>query len=284
MPALADRIEFAPPPPPGMLRALGLAILAHLLLVAALTWGVNWKRTDTTITAEAELWAAVPQTAAPKLVEPPPIPESKPEPKPEPKSEPIEPPKPTPPAPPDIVEKKTKPPPKVEPKPDPAPTKPLAKPEPKPKPETEPVKPKVDTAAQKKKLEAEDAKRQEDQRQENMNRMAGLAGATGGEKSTGTAQQSSGPSPGYAGRIAARIKPNIVFAGNLPDNPRVEVEIKAAPDGTILGRPRVTKSSGNREWDEAVVRAIEKTEVLPRDTDGRVPNTIPLSARPNDFN
>ena len=279
MHTLADRIEFAPPPQPGMVRALGLAIVAHLLLVLALTWGVNWNRAPTTMTAEAELWASVPQMAAPKLVEPTP--------KPEPVVE-LPRPKPIPPAPtlPDIVQEKTKPPPTVKPKPEPEPVppKPVAKPESKPKPEVEPAKPKLDTAAQNKLRAAEEAKRQEQQRQENLNRMADLAGATGGEKSTGTAQQSAGPSAGYAGRIAARIKPNIVFTGNLPDNPRVEVEIRAAPDGTILGRPKISKSSGNREWDEAVVRAIEKTEILPRDTDGRVPSTIPLSARPNDFN
>ena len=45
----------------------------------------------------------------------------------------------------------------------------------------------------------------------------------------------------------------------------VSVEVRMAPDGTVLGRPRVLKSSGNKEWDEAVVRAFEKTEVLPRD-------------------
>ena len=283
MHTLADRIEFAPPPQPGVVRALGLAIVAHLLLVLALTWGVNWNRAPTTITAEAELWAAVPQTAAPKLAEPTPKPEPMVEP---PKPKPA-PPAPTPPKPPDIVQEKTKPPkvkPEPEPEPEPKPPKPVTKPEPKPKPEVEPAKPKPDTAAQNKLRAAEEAKRQEQQRQENLDRMAGLAGATGGEKATGTAQQSAGPSAGYAGRIAARIKPNIVFAGNLPDNPRVEVEIRAAPDGTILGRPKISKSSGNREWDEAVVRAIEKTEVLPRDTDGRVPGTIPLSARPNDFN
>ena len=42
MQAASDRLAFAPPPPPGMLRAFGLALVAHALLVAALTWGVNW--------------------------------------------------------------------------------------------------------------------------------------------------------------------------------------------------------------------------------------------------
>ncbi|MDO9315547.1 MAG: protein TolA, partial [Burkholderiaceae bacterium] len=63
--ATADRAEFAPPQPPGQLRALGLAVFAHVLLLGALTWGVNWKRSDTVLTVEAELWSAVPRQAAP---------------------------------------------------------------------------------------------------------------------------------------------------------------------------------------------------------------------------
>ena len=288
MPVHADRIDFAPPAQPGMVRALGLAILAHLILVAALTWGVNWKSENITLSAEAELWASVPQSAAPKLVEPPPA--AKP-------PAPVPVPKPTIAAKqpeasdntPDIVQEKAKPPPKPAKLPEPLPPppqKPKLEPKPEPKPATtpEPAKPKPDTAAQNKLRANEEAKRLEDERAKNLERIAGLAGGTGGPRATGTAPQSAGMSQGYAGRIAARIKPNIVFTGSLPDNPRVEVEIKAAPDGTILGRPRITKSSGSREWDEAVVRAIEKTEILPRDTDGRVPSTIPLSARPNDFN
>ena len=40
----ADRPEFAPPPQRGTVRALILALIAHALLIAALTWGVRWKR------------------------------------------------------------------------------------------------------------------------------------------------------------------------------------------------------------------------------------------------
>ena len=34
--------------------------------------------------------------------------------------------------------------------------------------------------------------------------------------------------------------------------------------------------------DDAVLRAIDKTEVLPRDTDGRVPSSFEISFRPRD--
>ena len=81
MPAAKERLEFAPPRPPGQLRSFGLAVLAHTLLLAALTWGVSWKRQTPTISADAELWAAVPKEAAPNVVEPPPSPEPEPAPK-----------------------------------------------------------------------------------------------------------------------------------------------------------------------------------------------------------
>jgi colicin import membrane protein len=74
MNAAADRLEFAPPPQPGLLRAFVLAVVAHLLLLAALTWGVRWKNDTRELSAEAELWSSVPVQAAPKLVEAPPAP------------------------------------------------------------------------------------------------------------------------------------------------------------------------------------------------------------------
>ena len=70
----AERPEFLPPPETGRGPALGLALLAHLLLVGALAWGVAWKRDDAVLSAEAELWAATPQQAAPRAEEAPPPP------------------------------------------------------------------------------------------------------------------------------------------------------------------------------------------------------------------
>ena len=63
----ADRLDFAPPPQPAAVRAFVLAVLAHVLLLLALTWGVNWKRESKNVAAEAELWSGVPQQPAPKV-------------------------------------------------------------------------------------------------------------------------------------------------------------------------------------------------------------------------
>jgi len=127
----------------------------------------------------------------------------------------------------------------------------------------------------------QEAQKLDAMRKDNLNRMAALAGATGAPDAKGTAPQSSGPSPGYAGRISARIKPNIVFTDDIAGNPVAEVEVRTAPDGTILSR-KLIKSSGVKSWDEAVLKAIDKTEKLPPDTDGRVPGSLIIGFRPKD--
>ena len=54
----ADRILFAPPSAPGLVRSIGLALAAHGVLLAALTWGVSWNR-GTTLSVEAELLSLI---------------------------------------------------------------------------------------------------------------------------------------------------------------------------------------------------------------------------------
>jgi len=280
MNAAAERLEFAPPTTPGLLRALLLALLAHGLLVAALTWGVQWKRDAQQLSAEAELWAALPQEAAPPEPLPPPPPAP----------EPVR----QPPAPPPVVE-----PPKVDialerEKQRLQKQKQLEREKQQEKLQQEKLRQeqlkaeklkqaqadKAKLAQEKKKAEQE-TKRLEAQRLQNLQRMAGMAGATGGANASGIALKSAGPSASYAGRIRARIKPNIVFTEELQGNPTAEVEVRTAPDGTIVGR-KVTQSSGVKEWDEAVLKAIDKTQVLPRDIDGSMPSALLLVFRPKD--
>ena len=126
-----------------------------------------------------------------------------------------------------------------------------------------------------------DAARLAAAREANLKRMLGQAGATGGATDTGSAARSSGPSASYAGRIMARIKPNIVFSDTPDGNPMATVEVRLAPDGTIVAK-RLVKSSGVKSWDDAVLRAIERTEVLPRDIDGRVPPPFQIDFRLRD--
>ena len=136
-------------------------------------------------------------------------------------------------------------------------------------------------AQRKAEQEKRQAQLQEQLRKEQMARMMGQAGASGSPQSTGTAQQSSGPSGSYLGKVIAAIRPNIVFTEIAPGNPRAEVEVRVAPDGTITGR-RLVKSSGHPAWDEAALRAIDRTGTLPRDTDGRVYSPMLIGLRPQD--
>jgi len=122
---------------------------------------------------------------------------------------------------------------------------------------------------QQQRAEAE-AKQLAAQREANLRRMAGMAGSEGNEKSTGTAQRDAGPSGSYGGLVAAKVKPNIVYPDAISGNPRAEVEVRLSPDGTIVGK-RLVKSSGNKAWDDAVLRALDRTETLPRDVGGRAP-------------
>jgi len=292
--AVLERDMFAPQQPPGMRSGLALAILAHVFLIVALTFGVNWKASEPEGVV-AELWSALPQTAAPRPT-------------------PIEP-KPAPPV--------------VEPKPAP----PVAKPEPAPAPKVdaqiaieraqrerarrEEVE-RAEAARQAELRKREDAKREDAKRAEakrveaerqraaeqaeqkklaeqtkkdearqaaireaNLRKMMKEAGSSDNPAATGTAAQTAGPSAGYAGRIRAQVRPNIVLTASIEGNPQATVAVRVSLDGTIVGR-KIVKSSGSAAWDETVLRAIDKTEKLPKDVDGTIPPTFEITFRPRD--
>ena len=251
-----------PQRPAGLGRGAMLALLVHGGLLLALALGVSWRASEPT-GATAELWAAVPEFAAPAAEAPPPRPVPPPQPvaKPEPKVEPA----PSRDA--EIAIEKAKKERERE--------KALEA-----RAEAEKKRQQALQEEQRKKLaEKAELERLEKLRQDNLKRIAGQAGATGVPSATGTAARDAGPSASYAGRIIARVKPNIVLTETVIGSPRAEVEVRAAPDGTIIGR-RLIKSSGNKDWDDAVLRALDRTEMLPRDTDGRVPSPITIGFTP----
>jgi colicin import membrane protein len=283
----ADRLEFAPPPTSGVWRALSLALLAHVFLLAALTWGVSWKRDAVSASAEAELWSAVPQEAAPRLLETPP---EAPAPQPEQTKSLAHPPPQAQPAAPraDIVLAKEKLRLKKEKlleiekqrleklKLEKAEKLKLDKLE-KEKEAVEEKKKMQSEAKRKEALKAQkeklDAQKIEAQRELNLKRMAGLAGATGAAEAKGSALRSSGPSASYAGRIVKSIKDNTLFSDPNAGHPTVKILVRAGATGTILSR-RIVTPSGNKAWDDAVLRAIDKMDTLPRDVDGRIPDVL----------
>lgn len=271
-----------------------LSLAAHGLLLFALVTAVQW-RTHSPDIVSAELWASVPETAAPSPAAPPaPPPEPTPTPAPQP-------------APPPPAAVSAEPPPKVDIATERAERAEKARRE-RLAAETEAARRKKDQAraeAEKKRLEREQLERDrrlkreqaeaaaaearlEQQRQDNLKRMMGQAGATAPSVTAasapglaGTGTRNAAPSASYAGRLVAVIRSNLVFTGDVPGNPVAEVRVRATATGAILSREFV-KRSGHAAWDDAVLRAIDKTGTLPRDTDGRVPPEIIISFRPKE--
>jgi colicin import membrane protein len=292
-----------PRPPGGMGKGAALALVVHVGLIVALTTAVDW-RTETPTPVSAELWASVPLSAPPAPVAPPAPAPAPAEPAPAPAPAPVPAPAPTPaPAPAPV------PPPAVKaPEPDIAIEKAARAKAEKAKAEkaekaaaeqaqAEKIKSEKIKAekAQADKLKAEKEARAaadkearaaaaEDarlarQREENLKRMMGEAGNATGRG--GSATQEAAPSAAYAGRVAARIRRELVFTGNVPESAEAEVLVVSTSLGNIVSR-RITKSSGYAEWDDAVLRAVDKTGVLPRDVDGRVPREMTLVFRRRD--
>jgi colicin import membrane protein len=294
--ATAERPEFAPPEEGQIWRSLALAVFAHVLLVVALTYGLHWQRESENVAVEAELWSALPQEAAPKPVPAPP---------------------PPPPAPAPVVKAPPAPEPPAKKDADIAIEREKQRRELEKQREAELARERITEqrklAAEKKHQEelakrreeqqeaklreqekrkedekkrklqeakaAQDAKLREQARQDQIRRSLAMAG-TGSPSSNGTAAHSSGPSAGWGAKVQARVRPNIVFTEAAEGNPKAEVEVRCSPDGTIVGK-RLVHSSGNKAWDEAVLRALDRTESLPRDVDGRVPSPVIIGFKPH---
>jgi colicin import membrane protein len=290
--------QFRPQDAGGWKPGLAMAFFIHLFLIGGLALGVNWKIQPPPAAVEAEMWTEVPKIE--DVVPPVPVP-------PQPVVVPPKPVEPEPavekpadkPADMAIVPVKPKvPKPKVE-KEDKKPLKKDTKKEPKPKEvflpdtpkkaptktdskaDTKPAKPVVDPKAEAKAKAAADAQAKADaeklaaQRRANLDRlMRNLAQDQ---------ISSAGLSDSYIGRIVARVKSNIVFPRDGVDgNPAALVKVECAADGRIT-RSTVIAASGNQQWDQAVIRALERTQVLPLDEHKRVPCPFEINFRPNDF-
>jgi len=316
------------PKAPGRWRAIALALIVHLALVAFLWIGVSWQN-KTPLAVEAEIWDPQIKEAAP-LPQPEPQPEL-PQPTPS-QAAPVPEPQATPPkaaepilVKPDIalekekekkrkeqeqrdaaLEKQAKQARDLQAKRDQekrekidqekqAKTERLKKE--KQEDDKKLAKQKEDADAMKKaeadKLAAEklqkqaaaDNKAAQQRRQEETNRL--LSQATSSSGGVGTAAKSQGPrgDAGYAGKIAARIRMNTTFdvPPGLAGNPPVEYAVELLPDGSIRS-VRLIQSSNLPGFDEAVARAINKSQPFPPDKDGKVPTSISVIHKPKDNN
>jgi colicin import membrane protein len=268
------RDPLLPHPPGGMAGGAAAALAVHAALALALAAAVSWRTSSTEVVASAELWAAVPQVAAPAAAAPPPAPPVQaPTPAPAPPPEPAR----ASPRAPDIAVERER---EREREKERRAAEDAARAKEKEREREKDREREKERALAKAKAEAEAQEaRLAAQRAENLRRMMGQAGSAAAPSTTaGTAARDAAPSAGYIGRLVATIRANIVYTGSPPGNPAAEVEVRAGPSGTILSR-RLVKSSGVAEWDEAVLRAIDRTAALPRDTDGRVPPVLLVSFR-----
>ncbi len=296
-PATPDPL-LPPPARDGTAPGFALALLVHAGLLAALTLSVDWRSRSPEVLV-AELWSSVPQPAAPPAP-PPPAPAPPPEPAPAPK--------PAPPPPPpaaaqrdaDIAteqarqraaeqerrerearerrqrEEKAR---EEKQRAEKAAQETKARED---KARAEKLAAQRKAEAERAAKEAAEAKAEEErlaqQREANLRRMMGQAGAAGSTQGA-TAATAAAPSAAYTARLIALIRGNLVFPGALPDDIVAEVEVRAGASGSIIAR-RLVRSSGHKEWDEAVIRAIDRTGTLPRDSDGRVPPVLLIAFRP----
>jgi colicin import membrane protein len=134
----------------------------------------------------------------------------------------------------------------------------------------------------KRKQDEADNKRLAAIRDTEMKRITGVAVGPGG---SGDAPKSQGPrgDPSYIQKVGAKIRSNTVFNGaeDVEGNPQVEYAVDLLPDGSVRGI-RKLKTSGIPGFDEAVRRAIEKSQPFPADKSGTVPSGITVAHKPKD--
>lgn len=309
---MTDSEPYSVPRPPGKWRAIALAAFVHAVLFAFLWFGVNWQ-SETPLSVEAEVWSPQNKDAAPKpqevqQPEPPPV-----------KAEPIvkapKEVKETPVVPdPEIVlerEKKRQQQLKREQLEEAAREKKAeesrkektmqaqkvaqqqADEKRKAQLEAETLS-KQKAALEQKKLASEKLRKQDavetkklnDLRDAEMRRIAGSENAATGSGGTGTAAKSQGSrgDASYIQKVGAKIKSNTIFNGadEVSNNPAVEYVVDLLPDGSIRGTPRKSKESGIPGFDDAVLRAIEKSQPFPADKSGLPPSRFTVSHRPKD--
>lgn len=279
MPSATDRIDLGPPRDGGAIRSFGLALLIHAALIAALTWGVNWKRTDSAATFGAELWSNLPSDAAP-ITPITPITSMPPE---------------APPLPAAVVKQ-----PVVQAPPEPTPNVDIALEQEKKRKrlkDQQLVKEKIERdkmqqlkaeqfkaeqlakaeQARADALKARQSQQSADkQRDDNLKRLNELMTKAGGSPQGGTSRASvggKGSSTTYSAIARAAVIPNVVFIEAFDGNPLAKVEVRLQSDGTIISS-RVVQPSGNDNWDKAVLNAVIRTRVMPKDVDGKLPDTI----------
>lgn len=245
-----------------------LALAVHAAFFGLIVFGVSWQNRPAP-PLEAELWRDLPPVQPAKFAQPAPAPEPEP-PKPEPPKP--EPPKPEPPKP-------------VPPKPEPAKVEP---PRPDPaiaekrerekkeqekrdrlerekkekleKQKAEETRQKAEEAKKKREAEEADRKRKAEEEKARVAKARAEAEAKAAAEAVAAARQTE------INQWRGRIRDKIRGRANVPDTvtgkPEIEVRITLLPGGEVLDI-RMEKSSGNKIYDDAILRAIRSASPLP---------------------
>jgi colicin import membrane protein len=295
-----------PPRAGGKLRAVGLALAIHALLIGLLIFGLQWTHREPE-PVQAELWVPPPPKA-------PPVPPT---------------PKPGPPP----------------PKPEPAPPKPEPAPPAKTEPDIkveharreaerkEAERRLADQKAAERKAEdkraedrrraaeqkaaeqkAEDEKRQKDElarkgaerrtadekrraeqarkdaelaeqrRADDIRRLQSQAGTAGIPSDQSVRGAAAGRiDAGYGARVAAAIRANTTYRipPDLEGNPKAVFLVQLRPDCSVAS-VRLRRSSGVPAWDQAAERGIQASDPFPKPADGRCQGEFEIASGPRD--
>ncbi|NBO04099.1 MAG: TonB C-terminal domain-containing protein [Betaproteobacteria bacterium] len=77
------------------------------------------------------------------------------------------------------------------------------------------------------------------------------------------------------------IRANTVFGQSFTGNPRAEFTVSLSAACEVL-QVRLKSSSGNKSWDEAAERAINRTTPFPKPPSGSCPGSMLISHQPRD--
>jgi len=82
----------------------------------------------------------------------------------------------------------------------------------------------------------------------------------------------------FADKVRRRVQPNIIWTGPKLDT-ATTIQVRCAPNGDVLSA-KVLASSGNPSWDEATLRAIQRSNPMPSNADGQTPAIFTVVFRP----
>lgn len=138
------------------------------------------------------------------------------------------------------------------------------------------AKAQADAAAQAKKVDTE-------RRARLAQMMQGSAGGTGstdglGKSGTGTGSGGTATSPGYSDKVRRAVRPHISWGGETAGLETV-VSVRCSPTGTLLDAT-IQRGSGNSAWDDAALRAVQRTDPMPQDINGKTPTSFLITLKP----